>query len=591
MSWPRFPMRSCRGRLALLLLTLALGALLISLLPSSALKFLGDAFAPDGSLDVLTPAVLAFGQHLARLAALLSTAGGLLLVKGGDGAENLLCRVRGWASALPGRLRAEAAWFRALLHRRPAPSTGIILLSNTLLAAYLRLLWLDAPMQYDEAYTYIAFASRPLRRLVGDYHLPNNHIFHSILVHCSTAALGVHPWSVRLPVFLVGLLLVPLTYLTARLLFDSPTALFAATLTAISHPLIVYAANARGYTLLAAFTLLSLSLAALILRRGFLSAWLGLSILGALGAWTLPVMLYPFGMTLAWLGLNWLAGEAGRPLPRSLPLKLTLCGALAALGALALYTPVLLTDGLGALVGNRWVSPLAWPDFRENLPLRLLNTWREWHAFWPAPLLWLGNLSVGAAWLWGRRVRRFAVPLWGGILAGIFPILLLQRVAPIPKVWLFLLPIWLMWMAAGLRLLVERVLPRPHGGVARLLLAGAVILGAAAIPWERGIRQKTRRGPLGEIPAAAAYVLEHWQAEDGILVPNSLDAPVWFAFVERGLPRASLAGLNPQRTYRRLWVILDSKTHSPEQVQPRSTWPPPLLRLERLQVYLLENPE
>ncbi|HEB65771.1 MAG TPA: hypothetical protein ENJ02_09550 [Chloroflexi bacterium] len=586
---------SCRGRLALWLTFAALGGLLFSFLPYSVVKPLGDALVPDGSLDLLTPQAFSHIQTLLREGALLWGAALLALWSAGERAEAALCGLRRRREALPARLRADARALLGLLRRRPHPATLWLLAFLTLTAAWLRALWLDAPMQYDEAYTYAAFASRPLRYVVSDYHLPNNHIFHSLLVHFSAALFGVHPWSVRLPVFLTGVLLVPLGYLTARLLYDRPTAILTAALITVSHPLILYAANARGYTLLTAFTLLALSLAALILRRDNLLAWAGLSLVGALGAWTLPVMLYPFSMTLAWLGLGWLLGDAGRPRPRAFLLKLLLCGAGAALGAGALYTPVLLTSGWEALAGNRWVSPLSWPDFWENLPLRLGNTWQEWHAQWPSPLVWLGNAGVAAAMLAGRRVRRFAAPLWGAALLGIFPFLVIQRVAPIPKVWLFFLPIWWMWTAAGMRLLLGKALrllgvQQSQRRLVPAFLAGAVLLGVAAIPWETGIRSRTTRSPLDEIPQAAAYIQAHRQAGDGVLVPDPLSAPAWFAFAEQGAGREVFVDRNPEGDFSHVWVILNPKQHRPERVLPQAEWPAPALRLPHLDVYRLEAP-
>ncbi len=594
---PPAPVRthSCRRRAAFWLSLIAAGSLLFSLLPYTAVKPLGDALVPDGSLDLLTPQIFSRLRILLRWGAFLPAAGVLFLLAGGERLETALCSLRHSWVGLPTRLRTDARAILRLLRRRPLPSTLWLLSFLTLTGAYLRFLWLDAPMQYDEAYTYVAFASRPLRYVVGDYHLPNNHVFHSLLVHYATAAFGVHPWSVRLPVFLTGILLVPLGYLTARLLFDRPTALLTAGLIAVSHPLILYATNARGYTLVAAFTLLSLSLATLLLRDDNLLLWMGLSLVGMLGAWTLPIMLYPFGMTLAWLGLGWLLGDAGRPRPRAFPLELFACGAGAALGALVLYTPILLTSGWGALAGNRWVSPLSWPDFWENLPLRLGNTWQEWHAFWPPLLAWAGSIAVLAAWIFGSRARRFRAPLWGAALAGIFPFLLLQRVAPISKVWLFLLPVWLMWMAAGTRLLLEGALrflgvQHPRRRVVSALWAGAVILGVVAIPWETGIRRITTRSPLDEIPQAVAYIQAHRQPGEGILAPNPLSAPVWFAFAEQGVGKAAFPDRNPAGNFTALWVILNPKKHRPEAILPQAEWPQPVLHLPHLEVYHLKTP-
>lgn len=50
----------------------------------------------------------------------------------------------------------------------------------------IRLRFLFQPMRYDEAFTYVRYASKPLYRGLSDYSFPNNHIFHTLLVHIST---------------------------------------------------------------------------------------------------------------------------------------------------------------------------------------------------------------------------------------------------------------------------------------------------------------------------------------------------------------------------------------------------------------------
>ena len=83
----------------------------------------------------------------------------------------------------------------------------------------------------------MAFA-RSLFAAATDYHLPNNHVFHSILVYFSTRIFGIQPWAVRLPAFTAGVLLVPAAYWLAKRLYDRWTALGAALLVAWFPPLI-----------------------------------------------------------------------------------------------------------------------------------------------------------------------------------------------------------------------------------------------------------------------------------------------------------------------------------------------------------------
>ena len=59
-----------------------------------------------------------------------------------------------------------------------------------LIASAIRVAFLSTPIRYDKAYTFLVFAMRPLRFIVSDYHVPNNHIFHTILVRLAYLLFG-----------------------------------------------------------------------------------------------------------------------------------------------------------------------------------------------------------------------------------------------------------------------------------------------------------------------------------------------------------------------------------------------------------------
>ena len=144
------------------------------------------------------------------------------------------------------RLRADcAALWQAC---RPHGSGWPYLLVVSLIAistVFLRMLFLSYPMRYDEAYTVTAFANRPWLNLLSDYSLPNNHIFHSILVKLAMQMFGSDPWVVRLPAFNHGILCIPAVYLLARQLYGRSAAILSAGLVAALPMMTTAATNAR----------------------------------------------------------------------------------------------------------------------------------------------------------------------------------------------------------------------------------------------------------------------------------------------------------------------------------------------------------
>ena len=85
-------------------------------------------------------------------------------------------------------------WNGAVRLARPGERWKLVALGGVMLAGgALRVAALDAPMRYDESYTFQYHASRDVLNLVSDYTTPNNHIFHSLLVHCIYLLWGDSP--------------------------------------------------------------------------------------------------------------------------------------------------------------------------------------------------------------------------------------------------------------------------------------------------------------------------------------------------------------------------------------------------------------
>src|SRR5581483_2195620 len=149
----------------------------------------------------------------------------------------------------------------------------------------LRIPLLTRPMGADESASFLYYASHPLPVSLTIYGSPNNHILHSVLMRLSFLLFGREEWALRLPAFLAGVALVPLTYLAARALSERG-ALIAAAFSAAAPVLIDYSTDARGYTLLCCFVLLC----TVAMAR---SQVVPFAISAALGFYTIPVMLYP----------------------------------------------------------------------------------------------------------------------------------------------------------------------------------------------------------------------------------------------------------------------------------------------------------
>ena len=344
-----------------------------------------------------------------------------------------------------------------------------------LLGIIFRLERIYAPFGHDEAYTYVAFA-RSLFTAISDYHLPNNHVFHTILTYFSTQIFGNQPWAVRLPAFIAGVMLIPAAYWLAKRLYGSWVALGAALLVAWFPPLVAYANDARGYTLVALFTLLTLVLGDIVRKNKNIFVWGLISLFSALGFYTIPIMLFPFGVLFVWLLLeNFIEGPGPYRTKWEFIGYWSAAGLGAAILTLLLYSPIFVYSGPATFFSNKFIAPVPWGDFLETLSSRFSDTRIEFTSRVPLAF----TLLFAAGWvlslLFHWRLSKTRVPLQLAAILWIVILLLVQRPNAWARMWVFLLPLMLIWAAAGLLGLLEKMHPKI---LVRLPLA-AIVFGLA----------------------------------------------------------------------------------------------------------------
>ena len=116
-------------------------------------------------------------------------------------------------------------------------------------------------MRVDEAAAWLFYSSKSALYALVSYTLPNNHVFHSMLVSVSTFIFGNHPWAIRLPAFVAGVAMIPMSYVAAKRFYGEGAGLITAAFVASSSVLVEFSTNARGYTLVAAIFLALILLA------------------------------------------------------------------------------------------------------------------------------------------------------------------------------------------------------------------------------------------------------------------------------------------------------------------------------------------
>lgn len=419
----------------------------------------------------------------------------------------------------------------------------LILGGITLIGFILRILVINRPIAYDEAYTFINFASRPFKHILADYSAPNNHIFHTILVSFVYRLFGGQPWAVRLPAFLAGVLIVPAMYLTARRFFSRPQAMGAAAVMAVTPLFINYSVNGRGYTMVILLALILANFAAILVREQSKSALIAFGLTGALGFYTIPIFLYPMAGVSLWVVMNYLFATASwQDKARWLAIFLVTC-VLSGLLTLLLYSPVIFFGtGFSSITGNEFVQSLDWATFLANLDPRMENAWDKWMiGFSPTiEYLLLGGFLLSL--LFSSKVSNQKLPLQVSLILAIVILLAVQRVTPTPRIWIYLEAFYLMFAAAGLVWLVDLFLHwskavRPSS-IERVLSFGVLFLFIGIFANGLIARQQnpveTDRDRSPEA-YAADYLAQHLQPEDTLVATGPVDIETAYYLSLRGV--------------------------------------------------------
>lgn len=362
----------------------------------------------------------------------------------------------------PGLSQSIRIAFDQLFFREKDPAYVYLILGGiTLIGFVLRVIDINQSIAYDEAYTFIHFASRGFKHILADYSAPNNHIFHTILVGIAYRLLGGQPWAVRLPAFTAGILMIPAMYFTARRFFSSSQSLAASALIAVTHSFINYSVNARGYTLLFLLTLLLTNFAGILAIRQSKAALIAFTLTAALGFYTIPIFLYPMAGICLWVFVTYLVTrEPWQTKLYKLAVFLGIC-ILSILLTLLLYSPVIIFgSGLSSLIGNEIVKPLNWSTFLENLDPRMIKAWNKWMMGVNSTIENLFSAGFLLSLLLYRKVSNQKLPLPVFLALGAAIIVVLQRVTPLPRIWLYLEVFYLMFAGAGLVWPAELLLSR-----------------------------------------------------------------------------------------------------------------------------------
>jgi hypothetical protein len=224
-----------------------------------------------------------------------------------------------------------------------------------------------------------------------------------------------------------------------------------------------------------------------------------------------------------------------------------------ALAAL-LYAPIISNEGLAALTDNKFVAPSSWSRFNRELKPVFGLVLSEWTSPLPHMVgyVMLGLAAIGMVMRRGRTGPSLALAaaLW------CLPLLAITHHVPFVRVWIFLLPLFLLAVACGVWWCVDLVARRQVAVPTwtHVAIAGGM---AALLAHTHAIEKATDTGLYPNGPAVSQLIGPQLRPGDRILAPMPATGPLLYYITRAGFDSTAMS-----RTFmdtKRVFLVLDTQ--------------------------------
>ncbi len=282
------------------------------------------------------------------------------------------------------------------------------------------------PVSFDEAWTFLNFTQKGLMASAAHYPAPNNHVLHSLVTNLTYYLPGLpNLWKLRFSSVVFNALALVLLYRFTARNFDKRSAWVATALASVLFLNLYYSYMSRGYALQNLCFIGALSAAFEIVKSEKpLRHWLWFAFYSILGFYTMPSFLYPFVTINAWI-LFWRYRNVRLQLVANLCIVLVV---------ILLYLPIVMNDGLAALMQNPYVKPVGLLLTAKSLPFLYFLIPAEitgWH--WSVVAI----LAVTALMMLLKNKQRKVIVFFAILLGAPIALLLVHRVIPFTRVFAY----------------------------------------------------------------------------------------------------------------------------------------------------------
>jgi len=407
-----------------------------------------------------------------------------------------------------------------------------------IIAIIVRLFYLFKPIHYEEAFTFLNYAQKPLFMSLSDYSYSSNHLFSTLLVHISYRLFGNNLWAIRLPALIFGILIIPMAYTVVRIFYNKNAAILSAGIIAASPILIGYSTNATGYIMICFFFMVLLALGKYILYKDNLFPWLLLAVLSAIGFYTIPTMSYPFGIFIVWLLLSIISKDTKFSYIYLFK-RFFLFLIITIILTFILYVPILIRSDLISIINNKFADPLSWWHAFSILPSSVNSIWNQWNQNIPIAISIFFAMGFIASLFLHKKIASHKVPIISAVFIYCIPLFLMQRNIPSEAAWLFLLPIYIILSSAGIIFLLRLILSKIKNYKSIIISILSVILSiglSLVVFYSQSAYYSNEVGTLKDAEEITIMLKDRLETGDMVLSKSPSDAILIYYSKKHNIP-------------------------------------------------------
>jgi hypothetical protein len=271
-------------------------------------------------------------------------------------------------------------------------------------------------------------------------------------------------------------------------------------------------------------------------------------------------MLYGYSVIFVWTAASmWLCFRGQERLMQLR--RLIIASVLVGIFSAVLYVPAYAAWGIKSIVANKFVAPLPWADFVAGIPWAFSSIWSTWNRDIVEILRAILACGFVIGLFASKRADKY--PAYLIVPVALFVcalILVMQRVIPFTRVWLFLLPLYAIFAAWGITYVLALITRRYANILLHAVAAIVCVTISVSVVSSRSIIYSPETGTLRDAKQITTFLSSYLLQNDKVYAIGPSDALLVYYFRRSQLSSSYIAKTADTLSVASRIVIVVNKT-------------------------------